>query len=120
MARAPKHKLLTALPSKFDPNFIDRMDARFALAGIVRSRRAELEAHCGGDPSPIERRLIRRTIWLELLTEGLEQKIANGEEVDVGAITQLGNTLKGYYKDLGYKSKLRTVGGTLRDIMAAP
>jgi hypothetical protein len=109
MARRPKQKMLTAAPRKFDPNFIDNLDGRFALAAIVKGRRDALEAHRGGDLSYIERSLITRLVWLELMTESYELKFANGEVVDVGALTQLNNTLKGFYKDLGIKPTARPV-----------
>jgi hypothetical protein len=55
-------------------------------------------------------------VWLELITESYEQRFVNGASVDVGALTQLNNTLKGLYKDLGLKRAARTVH-TLRDRM---
>ena len=116
MARKPKQKLLTQLPAKFDPDFIERLSKRYSLARIVQARREALEAHCGGDPSYIQRSLVKRTVWLELLTESYEQKVAAGEQVDVGALTQLNNTLKGLYKDLGIKPTARPIE-SLRDAM---
>lgn len=103
VARKAKQKMLTALPKKFDPNFIDRLSQRYALARIVRGRREALEAHLGGREtlSYVKQALIRRVLWLELLVERYEQQVANGECVDIGAISQLNNTLKGHYKDLG-------------------
>lgn len=111
MARRPKQKMLTTLPGKFDPNFIDRLSRRYALARVVIERRDALEAHLGGADqlSYVQRSLIKRLIWLELLTEQYEQKVANGEQVDIGALTQLNNTLKGLYKELGLKPTPRTV-----------
>jgi hypothetical protein len=117
MARKPKQKLLTQLPTKFDPDFMERLSKRYSLARIVRARREALEAHCGGgDLSYIQRALVKRTVWLELLTESYEQKVAAGEPVDVGALTQLNNALKGLYKDLGIRPTARPVR-TLRDVM---
>lgn len=118
MARRPKQKLLTQLPAKFDPNFIDRLSKRYSLARVVQARREALEAHCGGDPSYVQRSLVKRTVWLELLTESYEQKVAAGETVDVGALTQLNNTLKGLYKDLGIRPTARPIE-TLREAMQA-
>lgn len=109
MARRPKQKLLTSVPAKFDPNFIDRLSRRYSLARIVQGRRAELEAHCGGDLSYVQRSMVKRLVWLELLTETYEQRVANGDVVDVGALTQLNNTLKGLYKDLGLRRTARPV-----------
>jgi hypothetical protein len=117
MARKPKQKLLTQLPTKFDPDFIDRLSKRYSLTRVVQERRAALEAHCGGGAlSYVQISLIKRTIWLELLTESYEQKVASGQEVDVGALTQLNNTLKGLYKDLGIERTARPLQ-TLRDVM---
>lgn len=109
MARRPKQKMLAGLPQKFRPDFIDRLNRNYALARTLYERRDALRAHVGGNPGYIEERLITRTLWLELLTEQYEQKVATGEAVDVGALTQLNNTLKGLYKDLGLKPTAHNV-----------
>lgn len=44
--------------------------------------------------------------------------MANGTEVDVGALTQLNNTLKGLYKDLGIQPTARPIE-SLHEAMAA-
>jgi hypothetical protein len=120
MAREKSAKLLTALPERFDPNFIENMDKRYALSQIVLARIEALESHRGGAEclSYVERSLIRRCVWLELITETYEQRFSQGQETDVGALTQLNNTLKGLYKDLGLKPVTRTVN-RLHDVMRA-
>jgi hypothetical protein len=119
MARKPKQKLLTAVPAKFDPNFIERLNRNYSLAQVVLGRREALEAHLGGSLSYVQQSLVKRCIWIELLAEVYEQKIANGEEIDVGALTQINNTLKGLYKDIGIKPTARPVE-KLRDLYRAP
>src|SRR5437660_12751423 len=109
MARRRKQKMLTAVPGSFDPNFIERLSSRYALKDVILGRLAALEAHVGGEPSYVQRSLIKRLLWLELVTESYEQKFISGETVDVGALTQLNNTLKGLYKDLGLKPTARPV-----------
>jgi hypothetical protein len=107
------------MPQKFRPDFVDRLNRNYALARIILERREALRAHVGGSPSYVEERLITRALWLELLTETYEQKAANGEEVDIGALTQLNNTLKGLYKDLGIKPTARPVR-RLAEVMRGP
>lgn len=109
MARDRKDKLLTTVPPRFDPDFVRKLDRRFALSRVVADRLAALEAHRGGAEalSYVERSLVRRTVWLELICETYEQRFAQGRETDVGAITQLVNALKGLYKDLGLKPAVR-------------
>jgi hypothetical protein len=109
MARRAKQKILVAVPAKFDPDFIEKLSKRFTLTRVVRERRDALEQHVGGDLTCIQHSLIKRTVWLELITETYEQKFVNGEDVDVGAITQLTNSLKGLYKDLGIKASPKPV-----------
>jgi hypothetical protein len=116
VAPRPKQKLLTSVPAKFDPDFMERLSRRYSLARVVHDRRDALEAHCGGDLSYVQRSLVKRLVWLELLTETYEQRVANGEEVDVGALTQLNNTLKGLYKDIGIRPTARPIR-RLRDVM---
>lgn len=120
MARKPNEKLLTAVPPKFDPNFIEKLDGRYALTEIVRGRLAALEAHCGGELSYVERSLTKRLVWLELITETYEQRFVSGEQIDVGALTQLNNTLKGLYKDLGLKPTARPVRRLHEHLNGAP
>lgn len=108
--------MLTAVPGTFDPNFIDRMSGRYVLTRVVRERREALEAHVGGQPSYVQQSLIKRALWLELITESYEQKFAEGGTTDVGAISQLNNSLKGLYRDLGIARTARPVR-TLRDVM---
>ena len=105
MARRPKQKLLTSIPGKFYPDFIDRLNGNYAITEIIRARREALIAHCGGgadgvDIGYVKHSLIKRTIWLELIAETYEQRFVIGEEIDIGALTQVNNTLKGLYKDL--------------------
>ena len=107
MAREPKHKLLTSLPADFDPKFMDNLSRRYGIGRIVLARYDALEAHCGGSLSYVQQSMVKRVIWLELIVESYEQRFAIGEQVDVGAISQLGNTLKGYYKDLGLNPTAR-------------
>lgn len=109
MARRGKQKLLTEVPQKFDPDFIDRLNQNYRLANIVHDRREALIAHCGGNPSYTQTGQIKRLIWLELITESIEQRFANGETVDIGALTQLNNSIKGIYKDLGLRATPKPV-----------
>jgi len=118
MARRPKQKLLTSIPTQFYPDFIERLNGNYAMTQIIRDRRTALEAHCGGDIGYVKESLIKRLIWLELITETYEQRFASGQEVDIGALTQLNNTLKGLYKDLGLKPTERKTD-SLGNYMAA-
>jgi len=121
VARDPKDKLLTTVPEKFDPGFVEKMDRRFALSRVVHERIAGLEAHLGGSEclSYVERSLVRRTVWMELITETYEQRFAEGRETDIGALTQLVNALKGLYKDLGLKPVTRP-GPDLQSYLRRP
>lgn len=117
VARRPKQKMLVAVPAKFDPDFIEKLSKRYTLTRIVRERLEALEAHVGGgDLSYIQRSLMKRLIWLELITELHEQRFVNGEAVDIGALTQLNNALKGLYKALGLKPQARPIR-RLHDVM---
>lgn len=108
MARRPKQKMLTSVSLKeCGLDFMDRLNGNYSATHIIRERRAALEEHLGGRQSLsyVQQALIKRVLWLEILVEHYEQKVASGGEVDIGAITQLNNTLKGHYKDLGFASR---------------
>jgi hypothetical protein len=118
MARKAKHKFVTDIPESFDPKFIERLNRNFTLGQVVHERYSAYRAHVGGEPSAVQESIIKRALWLELIAESLEQKFAQGEATDIGALTQVGNTLKGYYKDLGIARTARPIR-TLREVMDA-
>lgn len=109
MARAAKHKFVTDIPDSFDPKFIERMNRNYLLGQVVHERFNRFRSHVGGEPSAVQESIIKRTLWLELIAESLEQRFAKGEQIDIGALTQIGNTLKGYYKDLGIPRTARRI-----------
>lgn len=106
--RTSKQKMLTALPAKFRPDFLDRLNRNYTLARVVLARREALRAHVGGNPGYVLESLISRTLWHELLVEQCEQQAANGDPVDIGRYTQLTFSLKGLYKDLGIRATAKT------------
>ncbi len=111
--------MLAAVPAKFDPAFVEKLSKRYAITRAIKERRQALEDHWGGNLSYVQKSVVRRVLWLELLAEVYEQRVANGEEVDIGAITQISNTLKGFYKEIGYAPKSKSVRN-LRDVMGSP
>ena len=70
-----------------------------------------LEGDAGGADglSHARRSLIRRAVWIEALCEGHELRLAAGEAIDVGALTQLTNSLLGLYRALSLERRARRV-----------
>ena len=55
-----------------------RIDGRSREGRLLRSVRAELVRHIGGNPSATERALIERAVWLSLRVAQLDAKMAAG------------------------------------------
>ena len=111
-------RALRSLPEKYVPNFLERLDARFALARVIRERVAAIESDMGGTEtlSHARRSLARRAAWLEAVIEADEQRLAFGAPIDVGVHTQAINALSGLYGKLGLERRSKPIR-TLRSIM---
>jgi hypothetical protein len=111
MARGRSTKLLCTLPEKYSSDWMKRLDKRTKIARAVLERIGALESDAGGGEviSHARRSLIRRAVWIEALCEGNELRLAAGEAIDVGALTQLTNSLLGLYRALGLERKARRI-----------
>jgi hypothetical protein len=107
MARGTSTKLLATLPDNYSSNWLARLDKRTKIARAVLERIGALESDAGGADalSHARRSLIRRAVWIEALCEGHELRLASGEAIDVGALTQLTNSLLGIYRALGLERR---------------
>jgi hypothetical protein len=112
-------RLLTTLPDKFRADFVERLDRRTSIAKAVLERIHALESDAGGAEglSHARRSLIRRVTWLEMVVEHAEQRLATGQEVDVGRHTQAVNALVGLYRVIGLERRQRPLR-SLREVMA--
>jgi hypothetical protein len=84
----------------------------------VRERLQALVADLGGEGalSHQQRSLRKRAIWIELMVEDEEARIAAGGGVDIAPHTQLVGGLLAIYKALGLKRQCRDV--RLHDVLA--
>jgi hypothetical protein len=124
MARGKSVRLLTSIPARYTPDFMDRLDKRTVLGRAVVDRYDGIVADLGGEEAltNIKRSLVRRFTWFEVMIEGLECRAAGGEDVDIGTWTQLVNSWLGIARMLGLERKARPTR-RLRDLMdgtAAP
>jgi hypothetical protein len=120
MARGKSVRLLAAIPVKYRPDFIERLDKRTVLGRAVHNRYHAVVADLGGEEalSTIKRSHVRRLVTLETMIEGIEARALSGEEVDAGSWTQLLNSWLGVAARLGLERKARNVP-KLREVMAA-
>ena len=65
------------------PKTLWKLDGRRKEAALMRRVRAELTAHCGGNPSAVQRALIERAAILSLRVEQLDAKIVAGEALTI-------------------------------------
>jgi hypothetical protein len=105
--KGARSKLLRTLPVRYGQDFAAVMDGRTRLGREVRDRVQALVIDLGGADtlSHAQRSLCRRAIWLELMVEHEETRIADGQGVDVGPHVQLVNSLLQVYRALGLKRR---------------
>ncbi|MCU7830317.1 MAG: hypothetical protein KZQ85_14740 [Candidatus Thiodiazotropha sp. (ex Myrtea sp. 'scaly one' KF741663)] len=91
------------VPETYSNDWIEKIDGRYAIAKVVNDRLQALESDLGGRAalSYQQRSLCKRAIWMEAIIEQSEAKLARGEEVNQGALTQAVNSLIGLLKTLG-------------------
>ncbi len=120
MSRGTSTKLLATLPDKYSSDWMTRLDKRTRIARAVLDRIAALETDAGGAAalSHARQSLIRRAVWIEALIEGHELRLAGGEAIDIGALTQLTNTLLGLYRVIGLERRTKPVR-SLHEVMNA-
>jgi hypothetical protein len=118
MARGKSVKLLSTLPPDYSPDWLERADKRTRLWKAATEREAALVADSGGPEnlSHAKRSVIRRSVFLEMLAETHESKFTAGEALDVGAYTQIFNSMVGAYRLIGIERKPR-LARTLHDAM---
>lgn len=116
MARGKSVRLLASIPEKYEPDFMARLDRRTVLGRSVANRYHAVIEDLGGEDnlSTLRRSLVRRFTWFEVMLEGMECRMASGEEVDVGAWTQLTNSWLGIARMLGLERQARR-GRTLHE-----
>jgi hypothetical protein len=120
MARGTSTKLLATLPDSYSADWLQRLDKRTKVARAVLARIAELESDAGGveSLSAARRSLIRHAAWLDALIDSHELRLASGEQVDAGALTQLLNSLLGLYRLVGLERRPKRVQ-SLHEYLAA-
>ncbi len=109
MARGKSVRLLASIPKRYTPDFMERLDMRTVLGRAVMERFHAVMADLGGEDNltAVKRSLARRFTWFEVMLEGLECRMASGEQIDIGAWTQLTNSWLGIARILGLERKAK-------------
>lgn len=109
MARGKSVRLLASIPEKYSPDFMDRLDKRTVLGRSVLERYQAVMNDLGGEDklTTVKRSLARRFTWYEVMLEGMECRMAAGEEIDIGTWTQLTNSWLGIARMLGLERKAK-------------
>ena len=104
---------LDAIPPKFAPGYLDRLDGRTAIAVDMRHRWQQITADLGGEDrlSYAQRSLVERALWLEHWLAVQERALADGDygAFDAGRWTQACNSLQGILKTLGIERRAKEV-----------
>lgn len=113
-------RLLAAIPAKYEPDFMERLDRRTVLGRAVADRFQAVIADLGGEDNltTVKRSLCRRFTWFEVMLEGMECRMAAGEQIDIGAWTQLTNSWLGIARMLGLERKPKPIR-RLREVMGS-
>lgn len=116
-----KFRLLASIPPQYSPDFMERLDRRTVLGRAVIERYETTLDDLGGREalSNIEHSLVRRFVWFEVMLEGMECRAAGGEEIDIGAWTQVTSAWLGIARLLGLKRRAKPIG-RLRDRIYQP
>jgi hypothetical protein len=111
---------LDAIPDKYTPGYIDKLDGRTAIAADMRLRWQELTDDLGGADrlSYAQRSLVERALWIEHWIASQERVLADGGDADTGRMTQATNSLLGLYRTLGLDRKARDITPALSDYIA--
>jgi hypothetical protein len=111
MARRKQVKLLAQLPADYTADFMERLDQRTVLGKAVVARFTAVVSDLGGEDNitTVKRSLARRFTWFEVMLEGMECRMAAGEQIDIGAWTQLTNSWLGIARMLGLERKAKRV-----------
>lgn len=101
MANANATSKAQTVPASYTHDWISALDQRTRLARAVQGRLRALEADLGGDLSYQRQALAKRVVWTEALIEQFEAALARGDDVDIGKLVHLNNSLTGLLKTLG-------------------
>jgi hypothetical protein len=112
-----RNRLRHTLPTRYGQDFVASLDGRFRLSREVCSRLQALTSDLGGESalSHQQRSMCKRAIWIELMVEHEESRIAEGGGIDGALHTQLVGSLLAIYKSLGIRRQER--GAKLRDVL---
>jgi hypothetical protein len=104
-----RNRLKTTLPVRYGQDFVTLLDGRCRLSRTVRARLQALVSDLGGEGglSHQQKSMCKRAIWIELLVEDQESRVAAGEGVDGALHTQLVTSLLAIFKALGLKRQAR-------------
>jgi len=109
--RKKQHKI----PTKFEQNFLAKLDGRYELAKELKSCYAELTDDLGGVEglSNVKKSLCERFVWLESIMRSIEIQIAESKQREaaelLGKWIQAVNSLTGIGRSLGLERKIRKV-----------
>jgi hypothetical protein len=119
VSRGKSMKLLATLPRRYRPDFMARLDKRTIFGQAIYDRYQRVTTDLGGieSLSTLQQSLVRRLTWFEVMIEGMECRMAQGEQIDIGSWTQLVNTWLGIARTLGLERKAKR-GKSLHELMA--
>lgn len=108
----------SSLPDGFSQDWLERLDKRSTFSRAVLARFDALTADLGGRENLSYQRLslAKRAIYVEAVIEQQEARLARGEDVDLGKVSVLTNSLVGLLKTLGLDRVARET--TLADYLA--
>lgn len=97
------------IPARFQPDWLEKLDGRTAIARAVNTRLCELISELGDTVTYQRASLAKRIVWLECLIEQRETAMARGEPLDETRHIAAVNALSGLYRQIGLDRQARNV-----------
>ena len=109
---------VTSLTRVYKDDVLSRMDGRCLTVKVLRERYATLLSDLGGgDELPYQfRSLLQRFVCLESWIEGQEERLAQGEKIDLGQWLAGINAYVPLLRMMGLKRQAKSVA-TLQDML---
>lgn len=113
---------LREVPARFSPDWLEKMDQRYAAVRTLRERFHSLVADYGGleELGRAQQTLARRAVWLESMAESMEAQMMAGDPVDSNKYANVINSLTNCLRTLGVKPPKQSRAAGPRDGSVRP
>jgi hypothetical protein len=111
MANTQVKERSSKVPSKYEYNFLFKLDKRMDITRELLSKYEQITLDLGGSESLsyLKDSLVQRFLFLEVWLERTEKDLLAGREVDIGKWVQSINSIQGLIAKLGIERKPKDI-----------